>query len=190
MSSDEEREAMGFAADYNDCITQGVDSCKRGAVQMSLFYMCAMHDQVSYDPADKCGLYMPGKLWDRKGCEPISTKVWHCGIERCEWEKEVQKHFLPEAGGANIASSSYDLERAMNSAPGKVGCGCRFRPYQVGSSMVLEVIDRSVNDVITMYAIKRRSPQDPSAMRSGRCRKGGSVQDEGRTPRASTAASQ
>ena len=128
---------------------------------MSLFYMCAMHDQVSYDPSDKCGLYMPGKLWDRKGAEPISTRVWYCGIERSEWEKEVQKRFLPEAGGASRASGDYDLELALNSAPGKIGCGCRFRPYSVGSSMVLEVIDRSVNDVITMYAIRAAIPPGP-----------------------------
>ena len=158
MSSDEEREAMTYAADYNDCITRGVDSCKRGAVQMALFYMCAMHDQNSFDPEAMCGLYMPGKIWDRRGAEPISTKVWYCGVERCEWEKEVQKHFLPEAGGASKATSSYDLERAMDSAPGKVGCGSRFRPYKKGSSMVLEVIDRSVDNVTTMYAIRAAIP--------------------------------
>ena len=133
MSSDEEREAMTYAADYNDCITRGVDSCKRGAVQMALFYMCAMHDQNSFDPEAMCGLYMPGKIWDRKGAEPISTKVWYCGVERCEWEKEVQKHFLPEAGAIVKAGGSFDLERALQAAPGKVGCGSRFRPYKKGA---------------------------------------------------------
>ena len=107
---------------------------------MSLFYMCAKHDPATYDLSTKCGLYMPGKFWNRNGVEPISTRVWYCGIERSEWEREVQKRLMPEAGGD---SGDYDLEVALNSAPNSIGCGCRFRPNSEGSSMVLEVIDRS-----------------------------------------------
>ena len=158
VSSDEEREALGFAADYNDSITQGVDSCKRGAVQMSLFYMCAKHDPNNYDQSTKCGIYMPGKFWNRKGAEPISTRVWYCGIERSEWEREVQQRLMPEAGGD---SGDYDLEVALNSAPSTIGCGCRFRPYSEGSSMVLEVIDRSTENATTMFATRAAIPPKP-----------------------------
>ncbi len=49
----------------------------------------------------------------------------------------------------------------MNAAPGKVGCGSRFRPYKKGPSRALEVIDRSVDNDNTMNTIGRATPPGP-----------------------------
>ena len=43
---------------------------------MAMYYMCNMTDQSSWDTEKKGGLYLPRKLWDRKGADPIECKKW------------------------------------------------------------------------------------------------------------------
>ena len=53
-----------------------------------------------------------------------------------------------------------DLELALARAP-TVGCGCRFKPYANGASMVLEVTDKSQAGVLVQYAIRASIPPGP-----------------------------
>jgi hypothetical protein len=147
---------MRLTADFND---QVVHSGNKG-VEMNLFYMCTMHDTNSYDVNKKCGLYTAGKLWNRRGAAPESTKSWYCGLESTDWEKLVQDSFLLEAGAPNN-NTTLDLQDAMTRAPREIGCGCRFKPFKHGASMVLEVTDKSQKGVLVQYTIRASIPPGP-----------------------------
>ena len=56
---------MQKTQDFNDVICTAA-----GGVSMRLCYMCCRHDPNDYDVNSKCGIYMSGKLWNRKGALP------------------------------------------------------------------------------------------------------------------------
>jgi hypothetical protein len=143
---------MQRSLDYNDVIA----TADKGDVQMHLFYMCAMACQKTYDPSAKLGIYMPGKFWSRKGAPPVKCQRWYCDIEKSEWAGILTRHLMPEAGGRH---TDFQLEHALEGP--NIGCDCRFHPFQSGGSMVLEVIDQSVEGVCTMYAIRAAIPPAP-----------------------------
>jgi hypothetical protein len=160
VSDDSDREDLEYAGDYNDSIARG--GAEDGHIKMTLFYMCCKRDPASWDMSSKCGIYMPGKLWNRRGAEAVKTKAWYCGAEKSEWEKLVQKHLLKEAKGNRDKAYDYNLELAFNAA--NFGCGCRFHGFKEsneGGAMVLEVIDKSQPGTVTMYAIRAAIPPLP-----------------------------
>ncbi len=100
ISDDEEREDMEHALDYNDQILRG-----GAGIKMNLFYMCAKHDLESWDASSKCGIYMAGKLWDRRGAAPEKIRSWYCGIEEPEWEALVQSSSCQKQADAEPAGT-------------------------------------------------------------------------------------
>jgi hypothetical protein len=153
--SDEEEE-MRRTQDFNDKMVHSGNK----QVEMNLYYMCTRQDNTSYDLKAKCGLFTSGKLWNRRGAAPEQTKTWYCGLESTDWCELVQRSFLAEAGAPNN-DRTIDLEDAMARAPREIGCGCKFKPFAHGASMVLEVTDKSQAGVLVQYAIRASIPPGP-----------------------------
>ncbi len=88
---------------------------------------------------------------------PVSCNRWYCGVSRPDWEALIQRQISlkPEC--------ECNLDIAINEALKNLGCGARFRPYSRGNSMVLEVIDKSVEGTTTIYAIRAAIPPSPLA---------------------------
>ena len=147
---------MRRTQDYNDSVVHSGNT----EVTMNLFYMCAKRDNDSYDPEARCGLFMSGKLWDRRGAAPEQTKAWYCGLERSDWDALVQRTYLIEAGAPNNLRT-IDLDKAMNEVQREIGCKCRFKPCSEGASMVFEVSDKSQPGTLVQYAIRASIPPGP-----------------------------
>jgi hypothetical protein len=153
----EEEEHMRLTNDFNDQVVHSGNKL----VEMNLFYMCTMRDMNNYyDPNAKCGLYTSGKLWNRRGAAPELTKSWYCGLESTDWCRLVQDSVLVEAGAPDN-NLTLDLQDAMTRAPREIGCGCRFKPFKYGASMVLEVTDKSQEGVLVQYTIRASIPPGP-----------------------------
>ena len=56
---------------------------------------------------------------------------------------------------ATDETDMFNLDVALNL---KIGCGCRIRPLPKGASMVLEVVDRTVANTVSIYAIRAAIP--------------------------------
>jgi hypothetical protein len=148
---------MRLTQDFNDQVVHSGNKL----VEMNLFYMCTMRDMTNYyDPNAKCGLYTAGKLWNRRGAAPESTKSWYCGLESSDWCRLVQDSVFIEAGAPDN-NITLDLQDAMTRAPREIGCGCRFKPFKHGASMVLEVTDKSQKGVLVQYTIRASIPPGP-----------------------------
>ena len=129
---------------------------------MTLFYMCCKHNPADGDASSKRGIYMPGKIWDRRGADPIKTRAWYCGAEKSEWEKLVQKHLVTGAKCCRDQRKAHDYQLDLAFKSANFGCGCRFHGFKEtndGGAMVLEVIDKSVPGTCTMYASVQPSRQ-------------------------------
>jgi hypothetical protein len=78
----------------------------------------------------KCGIYMPSKFWDRKGAPATATKLrYYCGVEWAEMRRE-------------LPSVVRELEvqyGSLKDAYWAIFCGCKYRPWANGESMVLEL---------------------------------------------------
>jgi hypothetical protein len=155
----EEEDELILTNDFND----GVVHHGNKQVEMNLFYMCTKDDHNSYHngcgPKPKCGIFTSGKLWNRRGAAPEQTRTWYCGLEDSDWCQLIQQSFLAEAGAPDN-DLTIDLELALRRAP-TVGCGCKFKPYANGASMVLEVTDKSQAGVLVQYAIRASIPPGP-----------------------------
>ena len=155
----EDEEELILTNDFND----GVVHHGNKKVEMNLFYMCTTDDHNSFyngcGPRPKCGIFTSGKLWNRRGAAAEQTMTWYCGLEDSDWCKLLEDSVLAEAGAPNNNRTA-DLELALRQAP-TVGCGCKFKPYANGASMVLEVTDKSQAGVLVQYAIRASIPPGP-----------------------------
>jgi hypothetical protein len=126
-SDSDVEEQMRRTTDFNDGLVHNGNK----KVSMNLFYMCAKRDQTSYDIDCKCGIYMSGKLWDRRGAAPEHTRAWYCGLEQTEWDSIVQSTYLVEAG--RPATSEPSTWKTRLTRPNRMlGASAGLGPFRKG----------------------------------------------------------